>query len=146
VALLLVLLGIGLLVAEIFVTSFGLLSISGIASLIFGLWLFFDTEMTQGVKVSVSLIVTLASIVAFIIFFVGRLLIKDFKKKPMLGINNIVGQKGVVINWNENSGQIRVHGEIWRANSSDSIEVGDVVYITAESNLELTVQKGYQLY
>ncbi len=81
-ALLLVVAGLGLLGAEIFIPSFGLLTISAIACLGAGLYLLFSTEGNMGIGVSLWLISVLIGFVMAIAILIGRLVFRDFKSKP----------------------------------------------------------------
>ncbi|MDE7169685.1 MAG: ATP-dependent Clp protease proteolytic subunit [Mucispirillum sp.] len=60
---LLVLLGFALLIAEIFITSFGLLTAGGLISIVCGLIMLFDNEKNAGVSVSMGMIVCIVVIV-----------------------------------------------------------------------------------
>jgi membrane-bound serine protease (ClpP class) len=139
IGLLLIIAGIGLLVAELFVTSFGLMAIAGIMALLGGLWLLFDTDKAQGVSVSISLLITVALITGAVILLLGRLIVRDHFKKPMLGMNSVIGQKAEVLVWNGLSGQVRVHGEIWKAASEETFAVGETVTVTEADTFSLKV-------
>ena len=137
---LLIIIGIVLIIAEFFVTSFGLLAVAGIAAFVGGVRLLFDTVGAQGVKVSVGLIILLAGILLFTAMFVGRLLFKDFRKKPVVGLNSIVGKRGSVMQWEDGKGKIYLHGEIWSAQSDAVFCKDDEVVVTAADGMLLNVQ------
>lgn len=139
VGLLLIALGIGLLVAEVFVSSYGLLAVAGIVALIGGMRLLFDTDKVQGLSVSLSLIIALAAILGGIVFFVGRLIFKDHKRKAVVGIEGIIGKSAKVIYWKDDKGQVDVRGEIWSATSKTPHHKGDTVTILSVEGLMLTV-------
>ena len=58
----LILLGFGLFIAEIFITSFGALTVAGLVSLIFGLRMLFDSEHSAGISVSLWVILLITGI------------------------------------------------------------------------------------
>lgn len=140
-ALLLVIGGMGLIVAEIFVSSFGLLALAGVVTMIGGIRLLFDTEGVQGVAVSISLMVFMALFVAGVVLFIGRLIIKDMRRKPVVGMNSLTGKTASVMEWKGHEGKVYVHGEIWNASSEEVLHKGDSVIIDNADSFTLKVSK-----
>ena len=132
-----------LFIAEIKVVSHGLLSIGGVISLILGSIMLINTESTLEV-IAISwqvILVTVILTAAFFIFAIG-FGIKAQSLKPTTGIEGIIGEIGETISNLEPEGQIRVHGELWNAESLDgSISKGTKVKVTQISNLKLIVRK-----
>jgi len=132
-----------LFIAEIKVVSHGLLTIGGVISLFFGSIMLINTESTLEVfKISWQVIlVTVILTATFFIFAIG-LGIKAQRRKPTTGIEGIIGEIGETISNLEPEGQIRIHGELWNAESLDgSISKGTKVKVTQVSNLKLMVRK-----
>jgi membrane-bound serine protease (ClpP class) len=132
-----------LFIAEIKVVSHGLLSIGGVISLILGSIMLIDTESTlEVIKISWQVILVIVILTtAFFIFAIG-FGIKAQSRKPTTGIEGIIGEIGETISNLEPEGQIRVHGELWNAESLDgSISKGTKVKVTQVSNLKLMVRK-----
>jgi len=132
-----------LFIAEIKVVSHGLLTIGGVISLFFGSIMLINTESTLEVfKISWQVIlVTVILTAAFFIFAMG-LGIKAQRRKPTTGIEGIIGEIGETISNLEPEGQIRIHGELWNAESLDgSISKGTKVKVSQVSNLKLMVRK-----
>lgn len=132
-----------LFIAEIKIVSHGLLSIGGVISLILGSIMLIDTESTlEVIKISWQVILVIVILTsAFFIFAIG-FGIKAQKLKPTTGIEGIIGEIGETISNLEPEGQIRVHGELWNAESLDGfISHGAKVKITQVSNLKLMVRK-----
>ncbi|MDI6779532.1 MAG: nodulation protein NfeD [Bacteroidota bacterium] len=132
-----------LFIAEIKVVSHGLLSIGGVISLVLGSIMLIDTESTlEVIEISWQVIlVTVILTAAFFIFAIG-FGIKAQSRKPTTGIEGIIGEIGETISNLEPEGQIRVHGELWNAESLDgSISKGTKVKVTQVSNLKLMVRK-----
>ncbi len=140
-ALLMVIGGMGLIVAEIFVSSFGLLALAGVVTMIGGIRLLFDTEGVQGVAVSISLMVFMALFVAGVVLFIGRLIIKDMRRKPVVGMNSLTGKTASVMEWKGHEGKVYVHGEIWSASSDEVLRKGDSVIIDNADSFILKVSK-----
>ncbi|ADR18508.1 NfeD family protein [Calditerrivibrio nitroreducens] len=141
--LLLILAGIVLLIAEIFITSFGLLSIAGISALAAGLYILFSKGGNMGINVSLPIIIILILFFGGVILLIGKLVIKDFKKRSVTGTEGMIGKIGEVLDWDTSSrkGKILVHGEIWSAESDTDINRGDKVEVLQVNDLMLKVKR-----
>lgn len=137
----LILLGFGLFIAEIFITSFGALTVAGLVSLIFGLRMLFDSEHSAGISVSLWVILVIAGITLLAALLIGRLIIKDFKRRPSSGPETMLDKEAVVIEWEENKGRVKIYEEIWNAYSDENLSVDDAVIITNIEGLKLKVKK-----
>ena len=140
-ALILILGGVFLIIAEIFIPSFGLLTVSAIICLIFGMRLLFDKEGNLDIQVSLTIIFFIIFLILIFAFIVGRLLIKDFRKKPETGMEKLLGMNAEVKVWVDSHGKVFLNGEFWDAFSDDSITVGDVVKVKDYKNMVLYVKK-----
>jgi membrane-bound serine protease (ClpP class) len=139
--LLLILLGIGLLVAELMVPSFGVLGIGGTISLLFGSIML--TRGVPGVTVSLGVVVPIALGTAAIMLFLGRLALGAQRQPPATGIERMVGEVGRAhtLITADRGGQITIRGEIWRAFSSTSaIQPGQPVRVREVHGLTLLVE------
>jgi membrane-bound serine protease (ClpP class) len=137
----LVFLGIGLIVAEIYVSSFGLLAFVGILTFAGGVRLLFDTIDSQGIYVSIWLLGSMVAMMLAFTFLLGRALLKDRKRKPATGINTIVGQEGTVMQWKGTHGKVFLNGEIWNARSDEEFKKDDVVKVVEHNQLDLKVER-----
>ena len=141
IGLLLMLLAIGLFVAEVFVTSFGLLSIAGIAALIMGSLLLFDTPQAAFPHVSWSAIIPTVALVATGTLLLGIIVLKGQLGKVRTGQEGLVGEEGIartVVMGTE--GSVFVHGEIWNATSAQPIPEGSRVRVVKVNNLRMEVE------
>jgi len=139
-ALLLVVTGLGLLGAEVFIPSFGLLTLAAMASLGAGLYLLFSTEGNMGIGVSLWLIGILLGFVLSVALIIGRLIFRDFKSKPATGLKAFVGKEGKIVSWDNGKGQIFVYGELWSASSEEELEKGEKVIIVDVENMIMKVE------
>jgi membrane-bound serine protease (ClpP class) len=140
--LLLMLFGLLLLVLEIKVTSYGLLTVGGLLSLIFGSLMLIDSpapELQLNIGLVVSVVLGFTAIAAFLV----RLALSARKLAPVTGAEGLVGEAGqaLTVIAPESIGQARVHGEIWNATAGESIASGARVVVTHVSGLTLTVRK-----
>lgn len=138
-ALALILLGIGLLIAEIKIISHGLLAVGGVIALTLGsLMLFESPDPAIGVSLSV-IIPTVASLTAIILFIVQRAL--SAQTKPVTtGAQGLVGQVAVASTDLNLEGKVFVNGELWNATSPQSVKQGEKVRVIRVEGLQLLVE------
>lgn len=138
--LLLILFGLGLLVLELKVPSFGVLGIGGTISLLVGSIMM--TRGVPGVSVSLSLVVPVAIGMAAIVLFLGRLALRAQRQPPATGIESFIGQQGRALSalGPGAEGQIDIHGEIWRALSAVAVLPGQAVRVREVRGLTLFVE------
>jgi membrane-bound serine protease (ClpP class) len=140
--LLLIILGMALLVLEIKVTSYGLLTVAGAASLIFGSMILVDSTAPE-LQLNLRLILpVVAGIVAIAVLLV-RLGVSAQRLRPTTGEEAMIGAVGVAITSLEPGvpGRVRTRGEIWQAVSDQSIPAGSAVHVASVDGLTLSVRK-----
>lgn len=133
----LIVLGIVFFLAEIKVTSHGLLAAGGVVSLVLGSLILFKGE---GVRVSWSVVggATVAT-AAFFLFVVGAAL-RAQKRKVATGDEGLIGETGRAVTRLAPSGQVRLGDELWNAVSEREVEVGTEVEVTGVDRLTLKVR------
>jgi membrane-bound serine protease (ClpP class) len=138
--LLLIVLGMGLLVLEIKVASFGVLGIGGAISLLLGSVML--TSSVPGVRVNLSLIVPFVIGISAVMLFLGRLALQSQRRTAVTGVEGLIRAQARSLTSFEPGqvGTITVHGEIWRAISGAPIGEGQAVRITAVDGLTLRVE------
>jgi membrane-bound serine protease (ClpP class) len=138
--LLLVVLGVSLLVAELMVPSFGVLGIGGVVALLAGSLML--TREVPGVRVSYGAIVPVVTALAVIVLFLGSLALRAHRLRPSTGLEGLIGERGEVLTSIEPDrvGQVRVHGEIWRAVSDAALPAGRTVQVTGFDGLTLRIE------
>jgi membrane-bound serine protease (ClpP class) len=110
---LLILLAFLLLFADLFVPSLGLLTLGGLALMIFGSYALFDES--QGVAVYRPLIWALAIALVALFAVVGGFALSVMRRKPTTGREGLIGSVGTVRRTLEPDGIVYVHGELWQA-------------------------------
>ena len=138
----LIIVGIILFILEIKITSYGLLSVGGIVSLFIGsIMLFRSSSSIEFVGISLGVIIPVVlCTAAFFIFAIG-MGIRAQRQKPTTGTEGIVGEIGEAMTKLDPEGQVRVHGEIWKAQSSQgTVRVGEKVKVERVDNLRLIVR------
>jgi membrane-bound serine protease (ClpP class) len=138
--LVLIVLGIGLLIGEAFVPSFGILGIGGAVSLAFGSLLLFDTD-TSDLTVDRSIVFTAVGTLSAFILAISYLVVRSQRGKPTLGLAGLVGEIGQVRAPLSPSGKVFVHGEIWNADAEEEIPVGEKVEVVGFDGMRLKVRR-----
>ncbi len=138
--LLLILLGLGLLVAELFLPSFGILGVSGIVSFVLGSLFLFDTPDAE-LAVDRGIIVTAALCASAFMLFIGTLAVRTWRQQPVSGPEGLIGEIGEVRVRLAPRGKVWMHGEYWNAESDEEIEVGQKVRVVSMNHLVLRVRR-----
>ena len=140
VGVLLIVLAIGLLIAEVKVGGFGVLGIGGIVSMIFGMLILVDSpDPAVRIGVYTALALTLPFAAILLILFIA--LFRSLTQKVSTGNQGMVGLVGVADSEIDRNGRVKVRGEYWTAHSSTSIAAGKEVKILAVKDLVLQVEE-----
>ncbi len=138
----LIVFGIILFLLEIKIASYGLLTVGGIVSLLLGsLMLIRGDSSLEFMRISRSVILSFTALsVLFFLFVVGAG-IRAQRTKPVTGIEGFIGEAGTTLEVLDPLGTIRVHGEIWQAESlSGRIEAGEKVSVKSMKNFKVYVE------
>jgi membrane-bound serine protease (ClpP class) len=140
--LLLMLVGLGLIIAEAFTPSFGALGLGGIAALTLGSLILFEEQSMPTPALHLSLSVILPVVLALVIMFgfVARLVIISQRRKPATGDQGLIGEVGTASTDIDGSGKIFVHGEYWNVLAREKISKGARVRVTGIEGLVLQVE------
>ncbi|MEO0094019.1 MAG: nodulation protein NfeD [candidate division WOR-3 bacterium] len=137
----LIILGIIMFILEIKITSYGLLTIGGIASLLFGSLLLFESPLPFFRPSMVLLVVAVVVTALFFILIVG-LGIKAHLRRPTTGKEGLIGEIGVAQDNLNPLGVIMVQGELWSAESvSGEVKKGEKVKVLEVEGMTLKVSK-----
>lgn len=107
-----------LYVAEVKITSHGLLGVLGTISLILG-GLFLFNSPAGAVRVSWSVILIVAIVALLVFAVVVRKVAAAMRRPHATGLNSLVGATGVVRAPLAPLGQVKVKGELWRARAEE---------------------------
>jgi membrane-bound serine protease (ClpP class) len=136
----LLLLGIGLLVAELFLPTFGVLGVGGLVAFVLGSLFLFDAP-AQELWVDRSTIATVALCGGLIMLTLSMLAARTLRQKPVSGTEGLIGAIGEVRVRVAPRGKVWIHGEYWNAESNETIEVGERVQVVEIKDLLLRVRK-----
>ncbi|MEX2125114.1 MAG: nodulation protein NfeD [Woeseia sp.] len=135
----LILVGIGMIVAEAFVPSFGALGLGGIAAFIFGAIMMFDSGI-PGYDISIAFVVVFAAVTAAFLFLMVTYLLKLRRRGPVTGRGSIIGGKGIAMEDFNGKGKVWLEGESWQAVSGTPIAKDQEVVVRAMEGLTLHVE------
>ncbi len=138
--LLLILLGILLFALEIKITSYGLLSVAGVISMMIGSLMLFDPAKT-GIRVGLHLIIPASIVTALFFAFVVGMGIRAQARKVTTGPEGLIGEVGIVKMALAPNGKVLVHGELWDAVSDERFEPGEQVEVKGVHGMSLTVTR-----
>ncbi|HUU57121.1 MAG TPA: nodulation protein NfeD [bacterium] len=130
-----------LFLAEIKVTSHGLLAIGGTISMLLGSILLIDTPATY-LRISWAVIIpAVVTTVLFFLFAVGMGL-RAQRRKPTTGDKGMVGERGrAVTAVGPAGGQVFVRGEYWKAAAAEEIPAGASVEVIKADGLTAEVRR-----
>jgi len=138
----LIILAIGLLVAELFTPTFGALTATGVVSFILGAIILFNTS-EFAYDIPLPSIIGIPVGMAIIVGFGFRKVFQAMKRQPTTGEEAMLGAVGTVKVALEPEGSVFVWGERWRATSADGqpIPAGAQVVVTKMDGFKLTVKR-----
>jgi len=140
-SLLLIFLGIGMLIAEPFVPSFGALTLGGIASLVIGSLFLIDTSsanLSISIPILIGVLGAIISIAALVVYGVAKVM-----RRPKAKNFGLEGFEAEVKSVSESKigGKLKVRGEIWGFQSNEPLQVGDRVIVKGKKGFKLEVVK-----
>ncbi|MCH8820417.1 MAG: hypothetical protein IIB03_08880 [Acidobacteria bacterium] len=140
IGVLLILLAVGLFIAELMVSGFGVFGVGGIVAMTFGLLVLIDAPNPE-VRIHWGAALAVAGSFAMIMVFLLRLTIRSIREKVILGTGSLEGSIGQArTQVNQEGGKVFVNGERWQAVCESPIETGVQVRVVGARNLVLTVE------
>lgn len=133
----LLLLAVGLFVAEAKVASHGVLGVGGVVAMVLGAMLLVEGPPEMRIQLSTALAVSLPF--AAIVVFLVTLVVKARLRAGETGAEGMMRETGVALTDLSPAGTVRVHGERWNAESATPIQQGAAVRVVAIEGLRLTV-------
>lgn len=134
----LLVLGLGLMVAEVFVPAYGALGLGGVAAFAIGSLMLFDTNV-PAFQLSAWTVAGASVAAALVLLIVLNLAIKARRRPVVTGEATLIGVDGEVLDWSDGEGQVQVGAERWHARGAASLREGQRVRVTARDGLTLVV-------
>jgi membrane-bound serine protease (ClpP class) len=140
VGVLLILLAVGLFIAEVKIQGFGVLGLGGVVAMIIGIIILVDTpDPAMRIATSTAVAVALPFAAIFIILLVAVL--RSLRQKVTTGEAGMIGLSGTADTEIHRSGRVKVRGEYWAASANAPIAAGRPVRVIAVRNLTLQVEE-----
>jgi len=141
--LLLIFLAIVLFILEVKITSYGLLSVGGVVSMLIGSMMLIDSTEPFAYIFKISWQIIFPAVLVTAAFFItGMVLaIKSHRKKTITGKEGLIGAVGVCQTEISPEGTIFLHGELWSSVSREEIQPKEKVKVIGADGLTLTVEK-----
>ncbi|MBN2039468.1 MAG: nodulation protein NfeD [Spirochaetes bacterium] len=136
----LIILAVVLFILELNITSYGLLTLGGIASFIVGSMILFDSPL-PGMSIPISSIIAVVVFLLLFFFVVVRSVIKAHRGKVTTGIQGLIGETGSVVVDSTGRMKVMLHGEYWNVESSDEIKKGDQIVVSGLEGMTLLVNR-----
>jgi len=136
----LIILAIILFIAEIKITSFGLLTVGGIISMVLGSLMLIDPRFPY-LKISWTVIFPVALATAALFALTVGLAVKAHRRKPVTGKEGLIGEVATAETDIDPTGNVFIHGELWTAISEKKIERGKRVRVIGYDHMTLKVEE-----
>ncbi len=134
--------GIILMLAEVWLPSFGLIGVAGFFGIILGVLLIAHPSASLGIILSSWEFAVPLCVLAFISLFLCYMGFRSQKRRVRSGREALIGLSTEALeDFHHHQGQVRANGEIWNATSPPgrAIKRGDRVDIVAVEGLNLIV-------
>jgi membrane-bound serine protease (ClpP class) len=138
---LLVLLALGLFVAEVKVASYGLLTASGLVAMVLGAMMLVDAPIPE-MRISLATLLPATLVMAGGTIALVRMVLAAQRLRPTTGAEAMIGLPGRAETELRPEGWVRVRGERWRARAEAEVALGGAVEVTALDGLSLRVRGG----
>jgi membrane-bound serine protease (ClpP class) len=135
----LVLVGIGLLVAEAHIGAFGAIGAGGIVAFVIGALMMFPSQL-PGFALSGAVVAATAVGSAALFLLVLAVVLRSRKRPVVTGSEAMLGAEAETVAWQGDDGRVRVMGEIWLAHSKAPLAPGSRVKIVGRDGLVLLVE------
>ena len=136
---LLILFATVLFILEVKVTSYGILTIGGVISMLLGSLMLFKSTPSMDIHLPLSIILSATITTALFFIFAISMALKAQTKKVTTGKEGIAGENGVAVTHIKPEGDVKVHGEYWKAYSDQQIKKGQKIIVEKVDGLQLKV-------
>ena len=144
-AVFLLLLGLGLILAELHSHSFGILAAAGLICVIVGSVLFVPTSFPEwyvpgSYQQSMALTLILPSLILGLFLAIALYKVAQARFSPMLN-DRFAGEVAAALDRLDPEGYVLFQGEYWRAKAEETVEKGETVVILAKVETLLQVKR-----
>jgi membrane-bound serine protease (ClpP class) len=138
--LLLILFALVLFIAEVKVTSYGLLTVGGVVAMTLGSIMLFESPMPF-LRVSWKVIVPVVLVSSAFFVLAVTMAVRIHRRKATTGTEGMVGELGVATTDIDREGRANVRGEIWTVWSDEPIGKGDRIEVLEMDRMRVKVRR-----
>ena len=131
-------LGVGLIIAESFSPSFGVLGTGGVVAFVVGSIILFDTGV-PGFEVPLRLIGGVGLAAALLMLGLVVVLARSRSRPVVSGRESLAGRRAVALEDFEDAGPVLVQGERWHARSPTPVRKGQELFVQSVDGLRLEI-------
>jgi membrane-bound serine protease (ClpP class) len=135
----LLLLGVGLMIAEAHIGAFGVIGVGGIIAFVIGAIMMFPPG-APGFQLSPAVAAGAVIVSASLFLLVLSMLFRSRKRLVVTGKEALLGAEGEALDWRGEDGRVRIKGEIWRARAAKTLPPGTRVKVVDRDGLVLVVE------
>ena len=135
----LVVLGVGMMIAEFFFPTFGSLGLGGLIAFVVGSIILFDNDI-PGLNIALPLIAGVATVGGLVIVGIAYVAARALRRPVVTGVQGMVGDRAEVIQPFSGTGRVRYRGELWKAHSDAELQPGQMARIVRVDGLTLWVE------
>jgi len=126
--------GIGFMVAEVFVPAFGSLGLGGVAAFVIGAMMLVDTDV-PGFGIPLSLIALLALVTVTFVIVVVRMAVRARRAPIVSGVRSLIGADGEMLEDATDTGWASIRGETWQVSVASPIAKGSSIRVVGMKGL-----------
>jgi membrane-bound serine protease (ClpP class) len=135
----LIALGVVLIVAESFVPSFGALGLGGVIAFVIGSVMLLDSEV-PGFSIAWQLIAAMAAAGALVLLAIVSFAVRARRRPVVSGAEGLTRELAEAVEDFDRTGLVRVHGELWTAESTEPVRAGQRLRIRKLDGLIIHVE------
>ncbi|NLC34995.1 MAG: nodulation protein NfeD, partial [Alcaligenaceae bacterium] len=132
----LLVLGMLMMVAEVFLTSFGALGVGGVLAFILGGLFMTGPDMPSYYELSIPFLISVGLVSALIIIGVGTVAVRSRRGKTVSGYATMMGEQGTVVGLEDGMVYAQIRGENWRVECAQPLRVGDQITVIGTEDLK----------
>lgn len=140
--LLLIFIGVGLIIAEMFLPTFGLVGAAGVGALALGSLFLFDPVRSFGYHLPYGLVAGTTAACALALVGVSYLFVQTVRVRKKGGFEDLMGERARVVSLKTaHAGTLELRGELWTFESEATLQIDDQVTVKGHRGLILRVEK-----
>lgn len=132
--------GTAMMIAEVFLPSFGVIGLGGIVAFVLGGLFLTDTGIPE-FDLSIPFLIGLAVASVALLLLMGTMAAKAHRRAVVSGREEMLGLEGTVTSVAGGSAYAEVRGERWQVRSKEPLAPGDRIRVSAMDGLVLQVVK-----